>query len=298
MDDFPFDNGPFGSPSKFYVGAGVSFGSGGYKVNFGIMGSKNVGDWTGSIGAGVTYHSNFYETGKKGWELRKSAMVSYDDGDQGGALGSNWWSGLGNDSELNEFNQRTGMMKYRNGDFNIMYENDGAPFGKMKLGDGNDSYRTAALQVGIGEKFHVGFNLLTGRRGRYKDNEGKIVDDYLTSKERKSDKELIDKGEYGEFKEYYPNGIVAENSIREKQTGINLAKQYRFGGAYIGYGRYRAGINSDRYVRHPIQDRFAHDIGFTLFGKRFGTEQPGFRTLSDDVLPYWQSRSRNPFSTW
>ncbi len=275
----------------FTLGQVSLFGSGGYKFNFGIMGSKNIGDWRGSVGLGVTYHTNLYETDKKGWELRKSVMLSYDDGHQGGSLGSSWWSGIG-DSQMLEFNQRTGMMKYQNGDFNIMYENDGAPFGKMKLGDGNDSYRTAALQIGIGHKFHVGFNLLTGRRGRYKDENGELKDDYLQGG---GDDSQIGKTEYGEFGEKMPNGYVAENGERKKQTGSNLAKQYRFGALYLGYASVRAGINSDRYVRHPIQDRFAHNLHI---GKWNLTQQPGFRTLSDDILPYWQKRQRNPFSTW
>ncbi|WP_250206684.1 polymorphic toxin type 23 domain-containing protein, partial [Riemerella anatipestifer] len=46
----------------------------------------------------------------------------------------------------------------------------------------------------------------------------------------------------------YPYGFAYE-------TG----KQYRLGAAYVGWGNYRIGIDSDRYVRHPIQNIGAHN---------------------------------------
>ena len=45
-----------------------------------------------------------------------------------------------------------------------MYENDGgAGIKHLRLGDRGDSYRTAALNVSVGE-FSAGFNLFTGYR--------------------------------------------------------------------------------------------------------------------------------------
>lgn len=53
-----------------------------------------------------------------------------------------------------------------------------------------------------------------------------------------------------------------------------------------------SGVDSDRYVRHPIQDRQAHDWNLKLFGKTIlNTQQPGFETLSDDVNFYFQHYS-------
>jgi hypothetical protein len=70
----------------------------------------------------------------------------------------------------------------------------------------------------------------------------------------------------------------------------NMSKpRHRFGGAYIGWGNYRVGINSDRYVRYPIQDIFAH---------YFISPQPGFSTLSGGISPYFQYQTRNKFTSW
>jgi hypothetical protein len=57
---------------------------------------------------------------------------------------------------MKEFGQRTGMLSIRIGGLNFSYENDGTPFQWLGLGDGGDSYRTAAASVGIG-----GFSLNT-----------------------------------------------------------------------------------------------------------------------------------------
>ncbi|WP_228379031.1 polymorphic toxin type 23 domain-containing protein [Chryseobacterium piperi] len=66
-------------------------------------------------------------------------------------------------------------------------------------------------------------------------------------------------------------------------------RQYRFGGAYVGWGNYRVRINSDRYVRHAIQNRLAHT---------FISPQPGFRVLSNTISPYLQYQTRNKFTSW
>ena len=62
---------------------------------------------------------------------------------------------------MEKFDQQTGIIGVRSGDFKFSYENDGAPFGKyFPLGDGGDRYRTAALSLSLGD-FSVGFNLFT-----------------------------------------------------------------------------------------------------------------------------------------
>lgn len=64
---------------------------------------------------------------------------------------------------------------------------------------------------------------------------------------------------------------------------------YRLGAFYFGYGNYRIGIDSDRYVRHVFQDIFAHYII---------SPQPGFCVLSPGLSPYFQYQTRNPFTSW
>lgn len=68
--------------------------------------------------------------------------------------------------------------------------------------------------------------------------------------------------------------------------------KYRMGALYIGYDNLKIGIDSDKYVRHPIQDEQAHNWDLKLFGKTLlNTQQPGFETLSDDIKPYIQYNS-------
>lgn len=64
---------------------------------------------------------------------------------------------------------------------------------------------------------------------------------------------------------------------------------YRFGGAYVGWGNYRIGINSDRYVRHPIQNIFAHS---------WISPQPGFEVLLKGIKPYFQYHTKKLFTSW
>lgn len=61
------------------------------------------------------------------------------------------------------------------------------------------------------------------------------------------------------------------------------------GALYFSYKNYRIGIDSDRYVRHPIQNILAH-------GKL--SPQPGFVVLSTAINPYFQYRTRNQFTSW
>ncbi len=85
----------------------------------------------------------------------------------------------------------------------------------------------------------------------------------------------MQRGQYGEKMTY---GYVEE-------TG----KPFRLGAAYIGWGNYRVGIDSDRHVRHPIQDIGAHSII---------SPQPGFHVLSNSINPYFQYQTRNKFTSW
>jgi len=79
--------------------------------------SSDLGD-TGSVGLGISYHSNLFGTGKNGFEIRSSFLLNVNDNI---SIGTNLWTGLG---ALSEFNQRTGVLQGSFGDFNFSYEND------------------------------------------------------------------------------------------------------------------------------------------------------------------------------
>jgi hypothetical protein len=163
---------------------------------------------------------------------------------------------------MREFNQRTGILGIHSGKFSFNYENDGMPFAlgqvwyKAFLGNGNDSYRTAAVRIGWGN-FGTGFNLFTGKRVNYK-GDGKNTNDR------------------GDFGEKMPHGFVNEEDT-----------PYRLGAAYLTYGELKLGIDSDRWIRHPIQDMWAHNMNLGLLD----TRQPGFRSLSNSIAPYFQTKS-------
>lgn len=153
----------------------------------------------------------------------------------------------------------------------------GSPFDKVKrgvLGDGHDRWRTAAMRFGIGE-FSAGFNLFTGER--YSDSYESIGRNQSTW-----DDQVMNK--YNRKNPYYKNG-VRYNFGLVKEEG----KRYRLGAAYVGWGNYRIGIDSDRYVRYPIQNVLAHD---------WISPQPGFEVLSNKITPYFQYQTHNPFTSW
>jgi RHS repeat-associated protein len=226
--------------------------------------SYTAGDWNFSGGFGLVNYAKYNDTGVTGMQRRYSAMITYDDGQYGFGLGTNFWRGSGG---MKTFEQQTGVLKLHAGDFKAIYENDGLPFGfkgkkwNPHIGDGNDSFRTAAATISIGD-FSAGFNLFTGERNDYDGDEA----------------EMAKGAQQGRFGETMPYGFVKENGT-----------PYRLGAAYLSYKGLRVGINSDRYVRHPIQDIGAH---------KMISKQPGFISYSDDILPYFQYQADNPFTTW
>ncbi len=96
------------------------------------------------------------------------------------------------------------------------------------LGDGQDRFRTAALNLSVGE-FGIGFNIFTGNRDQTNEKKGMSLTD--------SNGKL------------FPRGYVNE-----------VGTPYRLGAGYVSYGNYRTGINSERYISYPIQARAAHGI--------------------------------------
>ncbi|SQA93853.1 polymorphic toxin type 23 domain-containing protein [Capnocytophaga ochracea] len=232
----------------------------GMGANFAV--GYNDGNWGFSAGVGIMAYNNYYGFGKNALEYRRSAMISWDDGSTGVSLGTNAWSG--------DFSQRTGMIGFRSGDFKLMYENDGgAGIKHLGLGDRNDSYRTAALNIGIGD-FTAGFNLFTGRRNR-EDQQKEIK---ITTSNKKSENPVINYVD--RFGTKYKRGYV--NEVGEK---------YRLGALTLGYGGFRIGANSEK-VRHAIQDVVIHGL----------IKDCGFMNTSWQWGGFYQYRTYNPFTSW
>ncbi|AUP79808.1 DUF6443 domain-containing protein [Flavivirga eckloniae] len=239
-----------------------AFGSSQNSIGLNLTANYEIGDFTLSASATGSFTNKAVGTGKSGFGGVFSGGGSYDDGNTGFSLYSTYYTNVGGVGK-----QRVGGLGFRSGDFRFRYENDGFPFGGT-LGDGNDSYRSAAAGIGVGN-YSVGFNLFTGSRSK---------SSYEGDKDEKKRARAIDRyGDTGFYGERYPNGFVNE-------TGT----AYRLGALYFGFKNYRIGIDSDRYVRHPIQNRFAHGIN----------SQPGFRSYSDAIYLYSQYKTSNPFSLW
>jgi len=187
-----------------------------------------------------------------GLEIRKSILSAWDDGKAGVSLGTNFWSG--------DFKQQTGMLGLKHGEWNVMYENDGGYGMKnLGLGDGGDSYRTAALTLSY-KDYSVGFNLFTGERNS-KDQKGEIG----------LPKETTD-----DFGKFFKNGFVKEQGY-----------PYRMGTLTFGYKGYKFGVNSE-HIRHAIQTRVIHDV----IGDR------GFKNQSWNWKSYFQYKTPNKFTSW
>jgi len=252
-----------------YVGVSLNWGSNNKSVSLTGHATGNVGNWQGSVGGSVTLFEQFYSTGKGGVEFRGSFLGGFNDGNTNITFGTNYFKGLGG---MSEFNQRTGIMNIGVGKFNFSYENDGFPFQMLKLSDGNDNYRSAAVNISFG-KLAAGFNLFTGGRTSYFGDTEKV------------NKGIASGPRTGSFGEKMPYGYVNE-----------FGKPYRFGAAFLSYGGTKIGIESDRYIRHAIQDNWAHDSNVNLGLFRLDTRQPGFKSLTDDIKPFLQFKD-NPDNT-
>ena len=255
----------------FSVSPSVAIGKGwGFGAN--VSTTFRAGRFNLSYGFGVMHYGGHSGSGLSGWEYRESAMLGYTSKDFSMSLGTNVWSGL--------HSQQTGIISLGSRNFSLTYENDGSPFDKKipkdVLADGNDRWRTAAMTINY-KDFHAGFNLFTGVRtfDSYS-NEGGIDTFTMAAMFVAHLNGFGDApGGFGANLRY---GLVEEKGPR-----------YRLGAAYVGWGNYRFGIDSDRHVRHPIQNILAH----TKL-----SPQPGFEVLSGGVKPYFQYQTRNMFTSW
>ena len=247
---------------SFTISPSIMFGKAfGIGANIGV--SYKAGAFTMSAGFGVTFFGSAMGTGHSGWEYRSSASLSLELEDENGNF---YRASLYSTSfSSGETSQRVGGASVGYNDWSARYENDGAPWGGS-LGDGGDSHRTAALNLSYKE-YSIGFNLFTGKRANY---EGDFITEMLAR--------AYGKDTTGAYGERMPHGYVLEEG-----------KPYRLGAAYVGYKNYRVGIDSDRYVRHPIQDIVAHHLV---------KKQPGFKSYSNTINGYFQYQSYNQFTLW
>ena len=224
---------------NFSISPSIAIGKGwGFGANVSV--TFHAGDFAISGGFGIMHYGSHPGSGERGWERRYSIMggTSGRNGNLGIMLGTNLWKGL--------HPQQTGIIKLQSGDFSLSYENDGSPFDKtkrVKLGDGHDRWRTAAMRIEIGD-FSMGFNLFTGERysdsyEKYNTNGAPLSHDAQVMQNIKLNG---NRGFIGDFGEKYRWGLVQEKGTK-----------YRFGGAYIGWKNMRLGTDSE-WVRHGIQN--------------------------------------------
>lgn len=252
---------PIDSHWSFNVSPAIAFGNAsGIGVNLSL--GYSDGNWNFAYGVGVMNYGNYNGFGKNSFEVRNSILAAWDDGKMGLSLGTNFWGG--------DFKQRTGMIGLHSGDFRAMYENDGSILG---LGDGGDSYRSAALNLTY-KDFSAGFNLFTGYRD-YENECGSVADH--------RDVPVRDK-----FNRKMPNGYAKEEGTK-----------YRLGALTVGYKGYKVGVNSE-HVRHAIQDQAIHNLRIPWFkGKSiFDKRQMGFENQSWNWNGYSQYKSSNGFTSW
>jgi RHS repeat-associated protein len=232
--------------------------------------SYKDGDFNVSAGYGLSLVSKAHGTGGRGWEHRISASVGYDDGKFRTALYSTHFTSGAN----GETTQRVGGISIGHGDWNVRYENDGNPFGGW-AGDGGDSRRTAALNLGY-KDYSIGFNIFTGdayeglEKGQKPSTED--VSGHPNSSTRRP----------GLF------GLLGKKGVTGGQYDGGTANDYRLGALYFSYKGFRFGRNSEA-IRHAIQNIGAH-TGLSY--------QPWYKVLTIQPQGYFQYQSANPYTLW
>lgn len=180
----------------------------GVDVSFGIPKSLGV---SARAHGGIYYFDGNNDHVYGGWETRYGYEVSLFNFFTASTTYYN--------REGDKLDQQLALISIGNSCINFKYENDymfGLP------ADGGDRYRTAALQLNVGD-FKIGCNLFTGDPGL---------------------KDRISQNVKGQ------DTYVAH--------GSNNPDEYRSGSAYIGYGPFRLGTNAE-INRHLVQNKMAHD---------------------------------------
>ncbi len=261
---------------NFSISPAILLGnSTGVGANLGV--GYSDGNFSISSGLGLTAYSNYNGQGS-GIETRISGLVSYDDGQTGFSLGTNFFGGdlSGNKGVEDFFKQRTGSLGVRIGDLTIRYENDGSPFGifgPLLVGKDSDTYRTAAFSVGY-KDYSIGINLFTG--------------DFDKDRKDRGIKPLEGHPDYKYRRKYILFGKKRRIEDEGGQYAGPNASNYRLGALYFNYKGFRVGTNTEA-TRHVFQNIVAHT---------WISYQPHFKVLPIPPQGYFQFQPDNPFTLW
>ncbi len=217
VSQIPGVNINLGSGFSMSLSPALMMGTQGYSLGANVGLEYSNGSFNIGLSSGLAY-GNSNITGRTGWDTRIGGGAAFDSKYFYMSLSTMQYN-----SDITS--QRTGTIGLGGGGFKVHYENDyhvGGLTDKLRLSDGGDRFRTAALMMSYGD-VSLGFNLFTGDP---QNSEGlrpfKNINDHNT---------------------YYDN----------------TSDKYRLGALYLGYKHIRFGANSER-IRHVIQNRFAHDI--------------------------------------
>ncbi|MGB0840303.1 MAG: polymorphic toxin type 23 domain-containing protein, partial [Chitinophagales bacterium] len=254
----PSTNINLGGGFNFSVSPTFMFGSQGIALGVNLGLSYTKGNFSAGISSAGSYGTSNI-TGRTGFSGLLGGGISAGTDDLRVSLATtSYFSGA--------TSQRNGMVGIHGEDFSITYENDYIPklTEYMKISDGGDRFRSAALHITYKEDFSAGFNLFTGSPGPniVRQQHAQMIDGHDT---------------YVPFDNFNPN-------------------QYRFGAAYVGYKNYRAGWNSEG-IRHIIQNRVAHDF---LANRLLGGNSKHFKQLPNQYPSrfYGGIYQTNKYSLW
>ena len=211
-----------------------------------------------SLGIGANVSAT-YNTGNWAFSVGTSVR-EYRQGNAGGGFeaslsgGAGWHDGTyGASFHLTRF--YSGETSQTTGMAGVHYNDFSLMVDNDFMGDGGDRFRTASVHARY-KDFSVGFNLFTGDPG-------------LDEKHR------VER-----------NDIYVENELG------NDPNKYRFGGFFVGYGQYRAGVNSER-------GRAAVQNGFHAILRTMGSESYDFKQLDMPTSPYYSvGQHYNSYSLW
>jgi RHS repeat-associated protein len=235
------------------VSPALIYGSHGFGAGLNFNANLQIGDVSIGVSAGFTNFNSATGTGKVMSEFRTGAHTGYDNGKFGVTLATTKFTG-------GSTGQRLGYARARVGDWSFSYENDGTPF-SHNLGDGGDSYRTAAGSIGY-QDINATMRLFTGAR------------DYSNN--------IQDESSPGWC------GPLGKNCWNRKWAGGDAINMYRMGALSIGYKGYELGWNHDN-VRFAFQNKLAH----TMI-----SPQAWIPRASAGQQLFGSFRTHNPFTHW
>lgn len=223
-------------------GVGVGFNAG---INFS---SSNY--FFAHLNASVVFYGQRPGHGGAGFEgsLTGGIGIGLENKAHGNLATTKFWS--------NGSSQRTAYLSGGWDDWEVSYENDGAPFPSWThLNDTYDRYRSAAASINLGGYADLKTLLYTGSA--------------------ESSTGTVNRG----IAPYNKDGYYIGGDVDKYRLGV-----LSFGSKYIGPAR--IGINSE-FVRHAFQNVLAHT---------WLSPQPMFKILSNSINFYYMIESKNAFT--